>query len=196
MSSLYSEWTSFHNRANRSELWVVTITMLAVGFVLSQLAKAFVMSNLLTQMMFTFGMELTVYPLLLLCFIIGGILYMPTIATRIRRLHDFNLSGWWLLPYYFVAVGILLFKAIIDGVILKSEAFQFIRDLDSHTTNIIVIAVFAVILFYHIVWYLIPGSRGSNKYGGDAREISKFIKKRVAEIKAKKKLKQKGDHVA
>ena len=89
----FRKWNDFSTRISRSEFWwgslgaIITSTIVgfAVGF-LSVLAG--------------FPSELVLLPLQLF-------LLIATIALSVRRLHDINKSGWWLLIYLTI-VGILL----------------------------------------------------------------------------------------
>jgi uncharacterized membrane protein YhaH (DUF805 family) len=82
-------YAKFDGRANRAEFWWFTLFNFIVNAVINVLAQA---SDL---------------------FIVVGILYslallIPSIAVGMRRLHDVNRSGWWLLISLIPCVGIIV----------------------------------------------------------------------------------------
>ena len=89
----FGKWNDFSTRTSRSEFWWgnlgATITSTIVGFAVGFL-------TVLTS----FPSELVLLPLQLF-------LLIATIALSVRRLHDINKSGWWLLIYLTI-VGILV----------------------------------------------------------------------------------------
>jgi uncharacterized membrane protein YhaH (DUF805 family) len=82
-------YAKFDGRANRAEFWWFTLFNFIVNAVLNVLGQA---SDL---------------------FMVVGILYslallIPSIAVGMRRLHDVNRSGWWLLISLVPCVGIIV----------------------------------------------------------------------------------------
>lgn len=87
-------------RASRSEFWWANLVLLIpVGFALLLIAAA----QPLTHAAPAVAMVLVVVAIVICVFMMGASLGM--IALSIRRLHDANLSGWWLL--LLVAVGLV-----------------------------------------------------------------------------------------
>lgn len=64
----------------------------------------------------------------------------------VRRFHDVGLSGWWLLPVFGLAAVLFWFSAISPSPWL-------------------LLAIFPVNFGYLILLFLVPGSRGANRYG-------------------------------
>ena len=90
----FRKWNDFSTRISRSEFWWgslgAIITSTIVGFAVGFL-------SVLTS----FPSELVLLPLQLF-------LLIATIALLVRRLHDINKSGWWLLIFLTI-VGIFVF---------------------------------------------------------------------------------------
>ena len=90
----FLKWNDFSTRISRSEFWWgnlgVTITSIIVGFAVGFLS-----------VLAGFPSELVLLPLQLF-------LLIATIALLVRRLHDINKSGWWLLIFLTI-VGIFVF---------------------------------------------------------------------------------------
>ncbi len=74
--------------------------------------------------------------------IIFLILLCPSYAVTVRRFHDMNLSGWWVLLLE-ICVGTLTY------IFFKEDYF----------------VIFLISLILVLMLSLIPGSKGKNKYG-------------------------------
>ena len=103
----FSHYTDFSGRASRSEYWYWCLFLLIAG-ISTTIADIAILGN--AELM----------PINLIFNIIVAI---PGLAVSIRRLHDINRSGWWLL-LLFTGIGILLllYWAIRAG---DSEANRF-----------------------------------------------------------------------
>lgn len=89
-------YADFHGRSRRMEFWMfmlgyvlVALLLIGLGFVSADLSS-FDSQNL------PIGTKILIGLLVLL--ILG--LLIPSIAVQVRRLHDQNLSGWWVLAAY------------------------------------------------------------------------------------------------
>lgn len=89
---LFKKWRRFYGRASRSEFWwsVLYVWLMEVLFlVLSRFFESFAFA--------VYGW--------------GVVMLIPMLAISARRLHDANLSGWWMaVPYVldFAGVGLML----------------------------------------------------------------------------------------
>jgi uncharacterized membrane protein YhaH (DUF805 family) len=94
--------------------------------------------------------------------IFGLATLIPGIAVSVRRLHDRDRSGWWIL-----APGI----PYIVGIILTFVAAVSVSW---------VLMMFAMLLFFAgfigaivlLVWYCLPGTAGPNRFGPDPLDIT------------------------
>lgn len=97
-------YAGFTGRARRKEYWFFVlfyyIILIALTFV--------------DIMMGTFN---EVYSIGLLGGLVGILLIVPSIAVSIRRLHDTDRSGWWLLISFVPFIGAiwLLILMVLDG---------------------------------------------------------------------------------
>lgn len=97
-------WLSFQGRATRSDYWLRTfLPILVISIVLSVVATVTSTEDQVSPAMFVY-----------LAFSIFSI--WPSIAVSVKRLHDRDQSGWWILIglipiigsiYLFVVVGCL-----------------------------------------------------------------------------------------
>jgi uncharacterized membrane protein YhaH (DUF805 family) len=85
---------------------------------------------------------------------------IPTISVGVRRLHDIDRTGWWLLVFFapFVVGALLVFGSLRMGgggvgAVLGGLLF-------------LVGGVLAIVL---LVWACLDGTRGSNRFGPDPK---------------------------
>ena len=118
-NSLTTKYFQFSGRASRKEYWIFSLSFFLLCFFL------------------------TFFQFFYLHFFTFLILIIPSISLDVRRIHDINLSGWWLLIVCIV-LSLLCFLVSID-----TNSFQI--DL----------------LFYliSILLGIIPSTPTTNKYG-------------------------------
>jgi uncharacterized membrane protein YhaH (DUF805 family) len=134
-------YAEFTGRSRRKEYWMFVLLMVVVGFV----------AGLIEGLLGLTGMIGGVYgPISLL---IGLAFLVPSISVSIRRLHDSNRSGWWLLivaiPYALTAALFLAGSLVLAGV------FSMI--------SLVAVVVLLVLM-------VIEGTKGPNQYGPDPLE--------------------------
>jgi uncharacterized membrane protein YhaH (DUF805 family) len=87
IASGFSNYVNFSGRAARSEYWFWTLFVVLVSIVCN-----------IIDMVATAG---------ILGIIVGLGLFLPGLAVSIRRLHDLDRTGWWVL-IAFTGIGIIL----------------------------------------------------------------------------------------
>ncbi len=93
IASGFTQYVTFGGRASRSEFWYWFLFSLLGGLITEMLDSAF------------FGTSIpSASPL---NGIFNLILFLPSLAIEVRRLHDINRTGWWLL-IAFTILGIFL----------------------------------------------------------------------------------------
>lgn len=100
ISTCFSKYADFTGRATRSEFWwfllfynLVSVPLHIVGFVLENwypAAELLISAWLVVQIVFELG------------------ILIPNLAVSVRRLHDTNHRGWWLLIVFIPIIGIIL----------------------------------------------------------------------------------------
>ena len=98
LDTLKKRYADFDGRATRSEYWYFVLFYVIIAIVLGML-DAFVMNPML-------GMSATEAGrggILQMVFALG--ILIPSIAVGVRRLHDINMSGWWLLLGFIPILG-------------------------------------------------------------------------------------------
>jgi uncharacterized membrane protein YhaH (DUF805 family) len=129
---------SFEGRVNRAKYWLVALINIAVILVVAGLA--------LVLLPITVAWIIIVVAVLTMAYI--------GVAVGVKRLHDRNKSGWWLLLYYLV-------PGVLGGI--AGDSYQGINlalNLVGH----------AISLWGLIDLGFLRGTAGSNDYGPDPLE--------------------------
>jgi uncharacterized membrane protein YhaH (DUF805 family) len=97
-------YADFTGRSRRKEYWMFTLLCVVVAIVLSVIEGILGLSGVIGY-----------YGPLTLLFLLG--ILVPSIAVGIRRLHDTDRSGWWILISFVPFVGglILLVFYVLEG---------------------------------------------------------------------------------
>lgn len=95
---LTKKYATFEGRASRSELWWFFLFNLLVQIALQVLAIALAGSGDQTMALIG-GVPILIYVLAVL---------IPSLAVSVRRLHDTDRSGWWLLISFVPIVGFIV----------------------------------------------------------------------------------------
>ena len=137
-------YVDFSGRAPRAEYWWYFLgTMIAYIVVM-------IVENIV-------GLDGTVGPYGPLSLILLLGLLVPGLAVTVRRLHDTNRSGWWILiaviPYFIL--GVLAGGAIASGSMGAMASVGLLG---------LVAMAGAIVL---LVFMVLPGTKGDNRFGAD-----------------------------
>lgn len=134
-------YAQFSGRAPRAEYWWFWL--------------AYVLASILIQILARVWFAFALLGLLYLGLII------PMIAVGVRRLHDTNRSGWWLLaPLVPYVVGL----AMIVPAMRSSTALPTLAAFGPALALVGIGAVLAIVIF---VFTVLPGTKGPNRFGPD-----------------------------
>ncbi|HEX2559544.1 DUF805 domain-containing protein [Phenylobacterium sp.] len=102
------KYADFNGRARRAEYWLFTLLMILISLPLSVISGVAGAAD-------ETGAGAVGGSLILLLVMLG--LIIPSIAVTVRRLHDTNRSGWWILISFIPLVGglILFVFSVLDG---------------------------------------------------------------------------------
>lgn len=140
----------YSTRASRTEFWIYQL--FGLSFTLGQslffcgyfyIATLFDLSGIYSHIFYSFGMVLGVC-----CFLFGLFNFFVILSLMVRRLHDFNRSGYWLLFINFLYI-IALYAFYINGMMLSSSYYIFC----------------ILVLFGMYAALSISGDKESNSYG-------------------------------
>ena len=130
---------SFTGRINRAKYWLAALFYFVALLVLVAVAFAAGISAGIGTMM-----------------VILVLIYIPflisSLAVAVKRLHDRNKSGWWLLLFYLV-------PAILDGLGKQIDA--------PAATILLSLASLAIAVWAFVELGCLRGTAGPNQYGPD-----------------------------
>ncbi len=96
-----------------------------------------------------------------LLFLWSLFILVPNIAVAVRRLHDTNRSGWWLLapiaPYVVGVLGMIMAAALPDLAMVAMVIWL-----------VAMLAAFGLGIML-LVFYFLEGTRGPNRFGPDPK---------------------------
>lgn len=136
------KYAEFTGRSRRKEYWMYVLLLIVVSVVLGVVEGILGINQMIAGM---YGPLSLLFSLATLC---------PSIAVGIRRLHDINRSGWWLLIAY--APLALAMVAMLLGLVGLGTAMALLG----------LAGIGALVLF---VFSLLEGTRGPNQYGPDPK---------------------------
>ena len=139
------KYADFSGRASRAEYWWFTLA-LVVAYIVVSIVESII------------GIDKTVGPYGYLSVLLMLGTLVPSIAVGIRRLHDTNRSGWWLL----VALVPYLVFAVAAGAALASGSMMALAGAGM-LLGLLALAGGITLL----VFMVLPGTKGDNRYGAD-----------------------------
>jgi len=148
---IVEKYADFTGRASRSELWWYVLA-LVVAFVVVRIVESIV--GIGHMIFYSYG------PLTILLWLAT---IVPSIAVGIRRLHDTDRSGWWiLLPIVPYCLGLVLGGgAMMAGAATGSGAGMM---AGAGIAGIFMLLAFVADIVI-IIFYALPGTAGDNRYG-------------------------------
>lgn len=168
------KYVDFKGRARRSEFWLWSLALFVMyavieGVMFSAVPAATGSSDPAQAM----ANMMRFMPLLNL---LGLALFLPNLAVQIRRLHDSNRTGWWVvLPIGVFIAGLILFLATTAGKL----AGMFKTPAASPDPAAIFSIVGSAMLFIWLptmisgivilVFFCLDGTAGPNRFGPDPK---------------------------
>lgn len=158
IKTVFSKYATFTGRARRSEFWY--------WYLFS------VILNLLTCWMPGINM------------LVSLAILLPTLAVAIRRLHDTNRSGWWLLLSIVPSlVAMCVLVSIVGAAIVsiasgasdvdpESMAILFASNIGLMVLYLLCILLAFVGAIILIVWWASDSQPGDNQYGPNPKAVS------------------------
>ena len=150
VTSVFRNFANFNGRAQRSEFWW------------------FVLFSFISQAILNFVPVLgPIYALALL---------LPSLAVTARRLHDTNRTAWWMLLYLIPVLGFIVL-VIIALVMLGINAFDpwEAGEVEWGVLGILFLVWLLVSIAAWVallVFQILPGTVGPNRYGPDPLQPS------------------------
>lgn len=164
VKTCFGKYARFKGRASRSEYWWFSL-FFSLAFCL--LMGVSLIAGLLSPLLALAGMGVVVAAVLAML--------LPAFAVTVRRLHDCNLSGWWLLAAYILPVPIALGLGAIMGLPLAAS-WEIANSVDSPHVQAMLQSRPALYALYlpevaaglSLLYFLIKkGNVGPNRFGPD-----------------------------
>ncbi|MBQ8422643.1 MAG: DUF805 domain-containing protein [Coprobacter sp.] len=123
VKTVFKKYAVFKGRATRSEYWWFWLFSTIVGLLLVVAIVADLVRGIIAgaiDMADEAAVMLAVYldPFTIVLLIFAIVVFIPTLAVEVRRLHDIGRSGYWLLAYYLITILLGLIPNILINTIL------------------------------------------------------------------------------
>ena len=158
-------YADFSGRSRRMEFWMWQLFKFAVVFgvmilmmILGGAALMGASNGDPGALMAAGGVVLILYLLLLL---FGLAIIIPDIAVTVRRLHDTDRSGWWILAAVAPYIGLL----VPGGLAVSPPDMGGIAGMIGFVALLATIGLAIMLL----VFYFMEGTRGPNRFGPDPK---------------------------
>jgi uncharacterized membrane protein YhaH (DUF805 family) len=135
------KYAEFNGRSRRKEYWMYVLLLVVIAVVIG------IIEGIL-------GLAQTVGPYGPLSALFALATFIPSLAVGVRRLHDTDRSGWWLLIGY----GPMLVAMLLPLLGMAGVGLAMI-------VMIIALVGFVVLLIFMVL----EGTKGPNQYGPDPK---------------------------
>lgn len=170
-------YADFQGRSRRMEFWMFQLFMWLIAIVMVILFMLVGGSAMFASGAFQGGEPSEaslaalgggVIVLLGLAVLLWLALFIPGLAVGVRRLHDSNKSGFWLLGYY-ILVAVQYGLQAAAAVSVASAGYD--GQSGNGLSALAVIASLAVLVYALVllVFYFLPGTTGENRFGPDPK---------------------------
>lgn len=138
--NITEHYLDFQGRVRRQEFWYYILAYVVIYIVLAVVQSVFG-THVLTGL-YSLG------------------LLLPTLGLSVRRLHDTDRSGWWVL----LGAVPLVLLALLTSFAMMTGAYAMMF-LTATLLPILSLAAAALLIY----WYAQPGTAGQNQYGPDPK---------------------------
>ena len=183
----FMKYVDFQGRARRSEYWLWALFIFVVNAVLTVIQFSMMGGAAMTMsathsdahaMQAAGG--LMMIGLVKMVFFLG--ILLPSIAVAVRRMHDTNRTGWWILFPTAVSIIALVVYISVDGANFMNQ-MKGLQGLQGNSNPAAAIAVLSA-LFKPLFWVIVPsflakvvtfvfrvldGTPGNNRFGPDPK---------------------------
>ncbi len=179
-------YVDFNGRSRRSEYWLWALFLFLVNAALSVLQFSMMGANMAAMqsashsdaaMAANMGTGMIIG---LIRLVVGLGLILPSIAVAVRRMHDINRTGWWIvLPNTVFVIALIVVISLTGADFMKQISHA---NANSGDTSAMMGFVFSMLRAF--MWVLLPtlaakvvtfvfrvteGTRGPNRYGPDPK---------------------------
>ena len=144
ISTCFRKYIVFSGRAQRSEYWWFFLFTFVTSAVLGIIAS---FASALQFLEWVFSLAVL----------------LPSLAVTVRRLHDTNRTGWWILLLLGLGLAGIIVGAVLGSLVSDDDGWRFIAVIFlSIAGGLLGLVVGYLVLLYFLIQ---PGTSGSNQYG-------------------------------
>ncbi|PAX09756.1 DUF805 domain-containing protein [Sphingomonas lenta] len=163
----YRRYAEFSGRSRRKEYWMFLLFTIIVNIALTATQGVLGLSLGGGDGV---GALAAIGGIGLLSLIFGLGSLIPSIAVAMRRLHDTNRSGWWLLaPVLPYILGVLVMVGGLFGAASGAGANSAAAGAGA---GLILTSIGLILGLVLLVFFCIEGTRGPNRFGPDPKDPS------------------------
>lgn len=157
-------YVQFSGRAQRMEFWMymlllalIQVVFFVLIFIIALSVAAMAGRDGTGAANGFFGMFASIGILVLFYILIQFGLFLPTLAVQVRRLHDSDRSGWWVMLFF--GPWLVSWLLGVLGAVANEPSLSI--------ASIIAMLGYWAGTIVLIVFYCMPGTRGTNRFGPD-----------------------------
>lgn len=179
-----ARYADFNGRSRRSEYWLWALFMFLLNIALSivQFAMLGAVAGSTQDAAHAGAAMGPVMIVNLLKFVVFLGLLVPNVAVAVRRMHDINRTGWWIIFPSVVGLIAIIVVVSLNGADFIQQVSKLVAAQNSHDTRAF-IAMF-VSMMRILMWIALPtlaakvvtfvfrvteGTQGANRYGPDPK---------------------------
>lgn len=162
-------YAEFSGRSSRAEFWwywlflMIAYVVLWIGLFAAIRIGAAAATTANQSPLAIFGAFGILSVILLLFWLV---LFVPSLAVQVRRLHDTNRSGWWIgaLWLFYLVYMIVSFGSLFSTRMASDGSMPNMTALAAMSIIALVVFVYSIVL---LVFWCLPGTKGANRFGED-----------------------------
>jgi len=186
------KYAQFEGRSRRSEFWLWVLFRILLGQFLGAVAFALIAPAMAQlgahpetlhghpELLFQTYMQ-TWFGVIPFFSVVNLALLVPSLAVGVRRLHDINRSGWWIImPYVVGFAGFILFLVIGGTSLFSAISAHPNGDMpDGEAAKMVLSFVGSLFLCFFLpmlvagivmlIFFVTEGTRGPNRFGPDPK---------------------------
>ena len=170
--SIFQKLFGFKGRLRRRDWWLLGLVLLIVSFGLAEVGMAMLGGSvtpfLLGAKLQYFNENAWLYYRLLVQLGVSLILLWPMLAVGVKRLHDRNRTGWWLVP--FIVLGWI--QQVWRMVVLRGAADGLGTPQTGLAGLLLVGSIVVLGLWLLVELALLDGTRGPNRFGESPKPLA------------------------
>lgn len=161
---LVTKLFNYSGRASRAEFWWYILFVLLIVWLYKKIERSMFSSPIRGEPLARADWlkpELSLNDLS--GFILGVMLIIPFLSVTVRRLHDRNMTGWWVLLFFavYLRLNIPFFSAFLPSLYLPEDHWI-------SAVNVIMFSISAYLLFNTLTK---NGTKGPNRFGSDPAPV-------------------------